>query len=183
MVKNITGGSKHKKYAKKSSDITQYNIKNLIKEGNEQMYAYVDTILGNCRFNVKCTDDKIRLAHIRGKLRKRSWCKVGDIILISLRDFQDNKCDIIKKYNPEEVAVLIQHNEISKCFGKTDKFFIYDYDSSQKQNNKIENQSVLFSDNQVNYLNSECFSNSSSSSTSSSSSSSNSNSDLNLENI
>ena len=144
MVKNTTGGSKHKKYANKSSDITQYNIKNLIKQGDEQMYAYIDNVLGNCRFNVKCMDDKIRLAHVRGKLKKRSWCNQGDIVLISTRDFQDDKCDIIQKYNPDEVAVLIQYNEISQSFGKIDKSYIYDIDCKLYQKN---NDNIQFSKN------------------------------------
>ena len=178
MVKNTTGGSKHKKYANKSSDVTQYNIKNLIKKGDEQMYAYIETVLGNCRFNVKCIDNKIRLAHVRGKLRKRSWCNQGDIVLISTRDFQDNKCDIIQKYNPDEVTVLIQYNEISQSFGKIDKSYIYDTECKLDQNqiksnqndniqfsnnNEINNQSNNEINNQSNnYLNFDSFSDSNS---------------------
>jgi len=30
------------------------------------------------------------------------WINQGDIILVGLRDFQDNKADIILKYNVEE---------------------------------------------------------------------------------
>ena len=177
MVKNTTGGSKHKKYANKSSDITQYNIKNLIKQGDEQMYAYIDTVFGNCRFNVKCIDNKIRLAHIRGKLRKRSWCSQGDIVLISTRDFQDDKCDIIQKYNPDEVAVLIQYNEISQSFGKIDKSYIYDIDyklyqknnnqNDNNQNDNNQNDNIQFSKNNEinnqsnNYLDFNSFSDSS----------------------
>lgn len=169
MVKNTTGGSKHKKYANKSSDTTQYNIKNLIKQGEEQMYAYIDNVLGNCRFNVKCIDDKIRLAHVRGKLRKRSWCNQGDIVLISTRDFQDDKCDIIQKYNPDEVAVLIQYNEISQSFGKIDKSYIYDtnYTLDQNKKNRNQNDNIQFSiNNEINnqsnnYLDFDSFSDSS----------------------
>ena len=31
---------------------------------------------------------------------------LGDIILISLRDFQDEKCDVILKYMPDEARNL-----------------------------------------------------------------------------
>ena len=39
-----------------------------------------------------------RLAHIRGKMRKKVWVNAGDIVLIGLREYQDAKCDVIHKY-------------------------------------------------------------------------------------
>ena len=53
-----------------------------------------------------------RLGVIRGKLRKRVWMVVGDIVLVSLRDFQDQKCDIIHKYDNAEVRKLLTSGEI-----------------------------------------------------------------------
>merc|ERR1719193_2659675 len=38
-----------------------------------------------------CFDGTKRLCHIRGKMRKKVWVNLGDICLISLRDFQDEK--------------------------------------------------------------------------------------------
>lgn len=48
-------------------------------------------MLGNGRLNANCFDGKPRLCHIRGKLRKKVWINTGDIILIGLRDYQDDK--------------------------------------------------------------------------------------------
>lgn len=31
-------------------------------------------------------------------MRKRVWVNAGDIILVSLRDYQDGKADVIAKY-------------------------------------------------------------------------------------
>lgn len=60
-------------------------------------YAQVLKMLGNGRLEALCFDGSKRLAHIRGKLRKKVWINQGDIILLSLRDYQDEKGDVILK--------------------------------------------------------------------------------------
>lgn len=61
-------------------------------------------MLGNGRVEAQCFDGTKRLAHIRGKMRKKVWINQGDIVLLSLRDFQDDKADVIVKYTPDEVS-------------------------------------------------------------------------------
>lgn len=63
-------------------------------------------MLGNGRVQVFCFDGKQRVCHIRGKLRKKVWINVGDIILVGLRDYQDDKGDVILKYTPDEARRL-----------------------------------------------------------------------------
>merc|ERR1712232_1508666 len=53
-----------------------------------------------------------RLCHIRGKLRKRVWIGVGDIVLLGLREFQDQKADIILKYDGDEARSLKTYGEL-----------------------------------------------------------------------
>merc|ERR1719461_163767 len=53
-----------------------------------------------------CFDGKERLCRIRGKMRKKFWIGNGDIVLLGLREFQDEKADIIEKYKPDEVRRL-----------------------------------------------------------------------------
>ena len=48
-------------------------------------YAQVTRMLGNGRLEAFCFDGVNRLCHIRGKLRKRVWIGVGDIVLLGLR--------------------------------------------------------------------------------------------------
>ena len=49
---------------------------------------------------------------IRGKLRNRVWINAGDIILISLREFGDDKADVIHKFYPEEAFELQELGEL-----------------------------------------------------------------------
>lgn len=69
-------------------------------------------MLGNGRLEALCFDGEKRLAHIRGKLRKKVWINQGDIILLSLRDYQDEKGDVILKYNADEARSLKAYGEL-----------------------------------------------------------------------
>jgi len=77
-----------------------------------QEYALVMQMLGNGRCEVRCTDGVVRLAVIRGAMRKKVWIKLGEWVLVGLREYQDNKCDIIAKYSDEDVRNLKAYGEI-----------------------------------------------------------------------
>ena len=94
---NTKGGKKHKRGASKYSN----NKTLVVKEEDEHEYAIIDKKLGNGRFTCKCLDEKERIAKICGTMRKKVWVNPGDVVLVSLREFEvkDNKCDIIAKYD------------------------------------------------------------------------------------
>ena len=92
---NTKGGKKHKRN-KKQNDFIEKTLR-LKEEGQE--YAQITKCLGNCRFTVMCFDGKERLATMCGGMRKRRFVNQNDIVLVSLRDWQDEKCDIIDNYD------------------------------------------------------------------------------------
>jgi translation initiation factor 1A len=69
-------------------------------------------MLGNARVDAFCFDGVSRLCQIRGQMRKRVWINVGDIVLVSLREYQDDKADIIHKYTPDEARSLKAYGEL-----------------------------------------------------------------------
>ena len=81
-------------------------------------------MLGNGRLEALCFDGEKRLAHIRGKLRKKVWINQGDIILLSLRDYQDEKGDVILKYSADEARSLKAYGELpeSAKINETDTY-------------------------------------------------------------
>jgi translation initiation factor 1A len=81
-------------------------------------------MLGNGRLEALCFDGSKRLAHIRGKLRKKVWINQGDIILLSLRDYQDEKGDVILKYSADEARSLKAYGELpeSAKINETDTY-------------------------------------------------------------
>ncbi|KAL3075754.1 hypothetical protein niasHS_012584 [Heterodera schachtii] len=104
MPKNKGKGGKNRRRGKNENDIMKREL--VEKDGDDQAYAQVVKMLGNGRLTAFCFDGKNRLCHIRGKLRKKVWINTGDIILIGLRGYQDDKADVILKYTPDEARIL-----------------------------------------------------------------------------
>ena len=107
------GGKKGKKGKKvKDDNIVERELEFKSIEDNQE-YAQVTKLLGNCRCTVFCIDGMERLAHIRGTMtKKKQWVKIGDIILVSLREFEQSKCDVIYLYNLKEARRLKNLGEL-----------------------------------------------------------------------
>jgi translation initiation factor 1A len=64
-------------------------------------------LLGFDRIMVKCQDGHERLCRVRGKMKRRVWIRVGDIVLVSPWDFQsDTRGDIFGRYKKNQTAWL-----------------------------------------------------------------------------
>jgi translation initiation factor 1A len=64
-------------------------------------------LLGFDRIMVKCQDGHERLCRIRGKMKRRVWIRLGDIVLVSPWDFQsDVRGDICGRYRKNQTAWL-----------------------------------------------------------------------------
>jgi len=78
-----------------------------VQKEEGQDYGKVLRMLGNGRLEAYCFEDgQTRQCHIRGKMRKKVWVSAGDIVLVSMREFQDGKGDVILKYAPDEARSL-----------------------------------------------------------------------------
>mmetsp|Transcript_12456 Transcript_12456/g.14764 ORF Transcript_12456/g.14764 Transcript_12456/m.14764 type:complete len:103 (+) Transcript_12456:56-364(+) len=84
----------------------------LIKKDVDQMYGKVIVSLGDCRLKVLCEDGKSRVCTIRGKLRKTVWIREGDIILVSLREYDDFKGDVLCRYTLDQINSLIASGDL-----------------------------------------------------------------------
>jgi translation initiation factor 1A len=104
-------GGKNRKKAKGSTLDT--GRRELVFAEDGQCYAYVSESKGDGRYAAFCSDNRCRLAVLRGKLWKRCWIRRGDIVLVTLRDYQDARCDIVHKYNCDEITRLTSHGEIA----------------------------------------------------------------------
>lgn len=108
MPQSKGNGGKNRRRGKNDND----EKRELFTKDDEQEYAQVLRMLGQGRVEAMCFDGKKRLCNIRGKLRKRVWINVGDIVMISLREFQDEKADVILKYTADEARQLKAMGEI-----------------------------------------------------------------------
>jgi len=109
MPKNKGKGGKNRRRGKNENDLVK---RELVFKEDGQEYAQVIKMLGNGRLQANCFDGRQRLCHIRGKLRKKVWINAGDIILIGLRDYQDDKADVIQKFNSDEARNLKAYGEL-----------------------------------------------------------------------
>ena len=55
---------------------------------------------------VRCADGQERLGRIRGKIKKRMWTRLGDLVIVSPWDFQQERCDIVHRYRKTEAMWL-----------------------------------------------------------------------------
>ena len=117
LTRGVPQGGKNRRRGKNENDDDK---RELVFREDGQEYAQVIKMLGNGRLEAMCFDGEKRLAHIRGKMRKKVcivvvpirmlsddspnqvWINQGDIILLSLREFQDGKADVIVKYTGDE---------------------------------------------------------------------------------
>lgn len=105
------GGNKRKKEKASTQEGNKRELE--FKSINEE-YGVVTKLLGNCNLQVQLcnsSNEKI-IAHIRGTLRKKVWITVNDLVLISLRDFQSGKGDVIHVYNADEHRMLKSYGEL-----------------------------------------------------------------------
>ena len=133
MGKNTKGGKKHKRGKNAIVD-----IKLVVADYDCQFYSKVTNKLGGGRYSVdmfvtekKNEENKIirydevktgQIALLRGSLKKKARIAIGDILLVSIREFEKRKVDIIHAYNNEEVHKLRKTNNLpeSKIFDNDD---------------------------------------------------------------
>lgn len=99
----------------------QQKRREFVEVGEGQMWALVQDLLGNGRVRVFCEDEVVRIARIRGSLRKYSKKEIierGDVVLVAGRDFSDDKVDLFHKYTTEEVSQMLRYGDVPEAIAK-----------------------------------------------------------------
>ena len=105
-------GGKRSRRGKKGTDTGA--TKFIPKAEENQEYCRVVSLLGDARLSVVNSSGVERIAIIRGKFRKRVWINKNDIIVIALRGYQDDRVDVVHKYQAAEVKQLVRQGEIPR---------------------------------------------------------------------
>jgi translation initiation factor IF-1 len=115
MVKNTTGGSKHKSMARK---LVNAPVSNKIRfsEDEDECYAKVVKMLGNgmVHVNLVYKNDLHNnvVCHIRGKFRSRNkknnLVTIGGTLLVGIRSWSSklDACDLLCVYNDNQINSL-----------------------------------------------------------------------------
>ncbi|KAI2633111.1 hypothetical protein GGS26DRAFT_590706 [Hypomontagnella submonticulosa] len=131
MPKNKGKGGKNRRRGKKDNDAdTAHNPRELLFKEVSQEYAIIEKVLGNGRFTARILNGRNELARtadvdrkgkqaraailaiVRGSMRRKVFVNKGDFVLLSLREFEDDKADIIHLYHQREVYRLIDLEEL-----------------------------------------------------------------------
>lgn len=104
------------KNKKKGKHTAEKEKRALVTRDPMQEYAKILKMLGDRKVTMVFPDSREVLGLIPGRFRKRVWMAQGDIVLVSVREFQDDRYDIVLKYTPEEVHKLVKKNEIPEFF-------------------------------------------------------------------
>ena len=142
---NKKGGKKYKKNKKKIF----IDTKVLRKKEEGQEYAQIIKCNGNCRFQVKVFDGKERLAILCGTMRKRGWLSNNDIVLVSLRDFEDSKCDIIDRYDEIQFYKLKDLGEIPESIKLNNDEYLSDNEEEYFDYNIDDNDNDSDNDSDI----------------------------------
>jgi len=83
-----------------------------------EMFGRIVGVLGNDRMEVFCEDGKHRIGRIRGKIKKRVWIRIADLVIVNPWDWETEvadklgKCEISWRYMKHEISWLERRNRI-----------------------------------------------------------------------
>jgi len=84
------------------------------KRDELEMFGVVSQRVGGTQILVMCEDGKERNCRITGKMRKRIWMRMNDIVIVKLWDFQPSKADVAWRYTPTQADHLKRKGYLSK---------------------------------------------------------------------
>jgi initiation factor 1A len=64
--------------------VSESEIKPRMPDEEFEVVGTAEKFLGNDKIMVRCQDGFTRLCRIRGKMKRRAWIRINDIIIVSL---------------------------------------------------------------------------------------------------
>ena len=89
-------GKKEAAEAQKQQEMVR-RIK-LPKKDELEMFGIVIQLMGGNQIKILCADGVERMCRIPGKMRKRTWMRERDVVIVRLWDFQPIKADVVWRY-------------------------------------------------------------------------------------
>ncbi|MCD4841563.1 MAG: translation initiation factor eIF-1A [Methanosarcinales archaeon] len=93
----------HRKKPPEQNEVIRVRVP---RKQDREILGTVETMLGANKIRVRCLDGVVRLGRIPGKMKKRTWIRAGDIVIVVPWDFQDAKSDVVWRYTRPQVDWL-----------------------------------------------------------------------------
>lgn len=85
----------------------QEDIMRVKLPSGKEIFGILEQRLGGSRNRVRCLDGKTRICRIPGRLKRKLWCREGDLLLVEPWEYGgDEKGDIVFKYKPTQIEYL-----------------------------------------------------------------------------
>ena len=104
---------KQQNQEKNSQEREQRIIRVKLPRGKE-MIGLIEQRLGGNKMMVLCSDGKTRNCRIPGRLKRDLWLRPGDFVIIEPWEFDENKADVLFKYNPTSIQWLRENGYLNK---------------------------------------------------------------------
>ncbi|MEK6906936.1 MAG: translation initiation factor eIF-1A [Nanoarchaeota archaeon] len=86
-----------------SQEQPEFRIK--IPRGREVL-GFIEQRLGGSRMRVRCLDGKTRICRVPGRLKRKLWIREGDLLLVEPWEFDNDKGDVVFKYQSNQIDWL-----------------------------------------------------------------------------
>ncbi|MBS3073088.1 translation initiation factor eIF-1A [Candidatus Pacearchaeota archaeon] len=80
----------------------------------KEILGIVDQRVGGGRMLVRCVDGKTRNCRVPGRLKRELWIREGNIVIIEPWEFDNDKADILFKYNPAQTDFLRKNGHLEQ---------------------------------------------------------------------
>tara|TARA_Y100000813_G_C24162860_1_gene352850 strand:+ start:2440 stop:2976 length:537 start_codon:yes stop_codon:yes gene_type:complete len=134
MPRKNPGGRKFRR----SKKFGGFREKDLKEKEHGQKYGFLTSALGNMRFECLCDDGVVRLAHVPGSFRGRYYFRKEDHVLVSIRSFEQNKCDILHRYQEEHVRLLTSKGALDAIHAKDQPNLMDEMELESEQAMEVE---------------------------------------------
>ncbi len=94
--------NRNRKRNSSNNELPQVITRVRLPQGREVM-GIVEQRVGGSRMIVRCFDGISRNCRVPGRLRRSLWLREGDLVIIEPWEFDNEKGDILFKYNPSQV--------------------------------------------------------------------------------
>lgn len=153
------GGKKHRR-----GKNTTVSLKPNLPD-SDQYYAYVTKILGSGRMELNyykpaSFDENLKVLEwtsvksigvVRGKMMKRVYVNLNDLVLVSERDFDKSKVDIIEKYNSSQIPYLKKESSFPNINEFNSKDVEFDFNEDTEDTENLDTKDYKNKKNESNY--------------------------------
>ncbi len=81
---------------------------------NKEIIGIIEQRLGGNKMKISCLDGKSRICRVPGRLRRRLWLRMNDVVIIEPWELDNSKGDVLFKYKPNQIQWLRKNGYLEK---------------------------------------------------------------------